>query len=184
MISKIITDLFGSRKEEHNNSDEQISTNNTEEDKKHNKQSKNTGDEDKKIFEDDQMYMTRKHEENVAKDSPFFPEYEATSVGEFTFYQKKVLTLSNMIFSPIEFIINFWKRYLSNKHYAQPSIPDIDGTIRKSNAKEHESKTIASVQELEKVAQKYKTMKSQSVQNSSNENTETQNQNKSQGLTL
>jgi hypothetical protein len=184
MISEIITKIFGNKQQEHSNSDEHLLTKNTEEENKKNKQSKNTSVDDRKFFEDDNMYMIRKHEENVANDSVFFPEYEATTVGEFTFYQKKVLTLSNTIFSPIEFIKNFWKRYLSNKNYAQPDIPDDDVKIRESNAKERESKTIASVQELEKVAQKYKKIKSKSAQNSSNENTQTQNQSKSQGLTL
>jgi hypothetical protein len=146
-------------------------------------ENKNARVDDREFGERDDMYMIRKHKENVANDGIIFSEYEARTVGDFTFHIKKDFTFHK----PFESMMNLLKYIVGLKdgneyRYGKPNIPDPDEQKRKENGREKEKRTKASVQELERISNRYKKMKSQSAQNSSNE--KTQNQSKPKGLTL
>jgi hypothetical protein len=165
MISEIIADFFGNKHHENTNSNEHILI--KDDNKKQNKSSNSIPDD--------------------VSNEAFSKRYETTFWGQRIYDDRglRVLTWSDTIlyklFNPIAIFKPPRKPYFEAE---KPSPADLSYLKREANGREKERKTIASVQELEKVAQKYKKMKSQSVQNSSNENTQTQNQSKSQGLTL
>lgn len=162
MITNIIANLFGSKKQEHNH-DEPILNKDTK---------------------DKQKNTSNSVPDDVSNEA-LSKRYETTFWGERIYDDKglRILTWSDTILYKLLNPISIFKPIRKPYFEAEKLSPqDSSHLKRESNGREHERKTIASVNEHEKISKLSKAIQSRSVQNSSNDNT--QKQTKSQGLTL